>query len=331
MKKIFKIAGCAMIALSLTGCGNNPLPENGDDYVVSLKNNDFSISVNDLYQELKKDYATNYIINEIDKVILSKEYETDDKAKDYAENQLKITMLYYGNDENQLLSALRSAGYNSIDDYKEILIINYKRQLATDDYARNTITDKEITKYYNDNIYGDTTINHILVKLDVNDNLTDEEKKEEEKKATDKINEIYEKLASGTSFEEVAKEYSEDTATASKGGRLGTFNKNELTTQFNKEFENEVMKLKEKEYTKKIVKSSYGYHIIYKESEKEKPALETVKQNIIDLLIKDIEDDDNKLQYKALIDLREKYGISFNDEDIKSQYDNAVNNWLYGE
>lgn len=331
MKKTFKFISCIMVALLLTGCGNSPTPNNGDDNVVSLKNGDLNITVNDLYQKLKKDYATSYIINEIDKEILSKEYETDDKAKDYAENQLKIIKLYYGNDDNQLLSALRGAGYNTIDEYKEVLIVNYKKQLATDDFAREKITDQEINKYYNDKVYGDVTISHILVKLELKSDATDEEKKAAEKKASDKINEIYEKLDSGKSFDEIAKEYSEDTATASKGGKLGTFTKEEITSQFNSVFENEVIKLKEKEYTKKAVKTSYGYHIIYKESQKDKPALETIKQTIIDNLIKDVESNDEKMQYKALIELRKKYGLEFNDEDIKEQYDIAVNNWLYGK
>ena len=331
MKKICKIMCCALILASLTGCKNNPTPNNGDENVVSLSKGDFNINVSDLYAKLKKDYATNYIINEIDKEILSKEYETDEKAKNYAENQIKITKLYYENDDNKFLSALRNAGYESIDAYKELLIINYKRQLAADDYVKRTITDKEIQKYYDEKVYGDVTISHILVKMENSSNLTNEEKADAEKKANEKINEILKKLGEGKSFEEVAKEYSEDTATASKGGKLGTFNKGEMSKQFNDEFENEVIKLKEKEYTKKAVKSSYGYHIIYKEAQKEKPALETIKQTILDNLLEEKKNDDDKVQYKAMIELRETYGLEFNDDEVKAQYENAKNNWLYGE
>ena len=331
MKKICKIMGCALIMLSLTGCKNTPTPGNGEESVVSLSNGEFNISVSELYNKLKKDYATNYIINEIDKEILSKEYETDDKARNYAENQIKITKLYYENDDSKLLSALRNAGYETIDAYKELLIVNYKRQLATEDYIRSNISDKEIQKYYDEKLYGDVTISHILVKMEASENLTKEEKDEAEKKANEKVNEILKKLEEGKSFEEVAKEYSEDTATASKGGKLGTYSKGEMTKQFNSEFENEVLKLKEKQYTKKAIKSSYGYHIVYKESQKEKPALETVKQTIIDNLLTEEKKNDDKVQYKAMIELREKYGLTFNDDDVKAQYDNAKNNWLYGE
>lgn len=331
MKKICKIMGCALIILSLAGCKNNPTPGNGEENVVSLSKGEFSINVNELYGKLKKDYATNYIINEIDKEILSKEYETDEKAKNYAENQIKITKLYYENDDAKLLSALRNAGYETIDAYKELLIVNYKRQLAADDYIRRSISDKEIQKYYDEKVYGDVTISHILVKMEASENLTKDEKAEAEKKANEKINEILKKLEEGKSFEEVAKEYSEDTATASQGGKLGTFNKGEMTEKFNNELENEVLKLKEKEYTKKAIKSSYGYHIVYKEAQKEKPALETVKQTILDNILNEKKNNDEKTQYKAMIELRESYGLTFNDDDIKAQYDNAKNNWLYGE
>ena len=331
MKKIFKLMGCALLTVSLTGCGSNPTPDNGNANVVSLEKGEFNITVNDLYSTLKEKYATNYLINEIDKAILNKEYETDDKANAYVENQMKIYRMYYSNNEQQLLSAIQNAGYKDLAEFQESLVTNYKRTLATDDYVKKNISDSDIKKYYDDNIYGDITVSHILVSLESSDNLTDEEKQEAEKKANDKVKEIYEKLDNGTSFSEVAKEYSEDKATASNGGRIGTFNKNEMTKQFNSEFEEAVINLKVENYTKKTVKTEYGYHIIYKDAEKEKPALETVKQTILDNLLNDKKKEDDKAEYKAMMDLRESYGLSFNDEDVKAQYDNAVNNWLYGE
>lgn len=331
MKKIIKIMACAALALTLSGCKNKTSPSNGNDSIVSLSKADFSISVDDLYQTLKDKYATNYIINEVDAAILNKEYETDDDANNYVDNQLKIYKMMYGNSDSELLSALQNAGYRDLDEFKNTILISYKRQQATKDYERTSISEDKIKKYYDENVYGDTTISHILVKLDITDTMTDEEKEEAQKKADDKIKEIYDKLDSGTEFSEVAKEYSEDVATKEDGGRIGTFSKNEMTEKFNKEFEEAAMNLKVENYTRKAVKSSYGYHIIYKDGEKEKPALETVKQNIIDNLIDDALEEDTKAEYKAMIKLRETYGLTFNDDDVKRQYDNAVNNWLYGK
>ena len=331
MKKIGKIIVCATLALAITGCKNKTAPTNGNDSIVSLSKIDYKITVDDLYQTLKDKYGTNYIIQEIDNTILNKEYETDDEGKKYVENQIKIYKMMYGNSDSELLNALQNAGYKDLEEFENTILISYKRKQATKDYERANISEDKIEKYYNENVYGDITVSHILVKLDITDTMTDEEKEEAQKKVDDKVKEIYEKLDGGTSFTEVAKEYSEDVATKDNGGRIGTFNKSEMTEKFNSEFEEATKDLKVGSYTKKVVKSSYGYHIIYKDAEKEKPALETIKQTIIDNLIDDALDEDTKAEYKAMIELREKYGLEFNDEDVKRQYDNAVNNWLYGK
>ena len=331
MKKIFKIMSCTLLAIAITGCGNDPKPTNANETVVSFSKGDFKINVDDLYQTLKERYATNYIIQQIDNEILNKEYESDSDTDAYVENQLKILKMYYENSDSKLQEALQNAGYKNIDEYKNIIATNYKRELATKDYVKKDISEDEIKKYYDNNVYGEITISHILVKLESSDNLTNDEKKEAEQKANDKIKEIYEKLDSGKTFAEIAKEYSEDTATTNDGGKIGTFTKDEMTKKFNQEFEDAAMALKVGEYTKKAVKSSYGYHIIYKDAEKEKPTYEEAKENVIDTLVEEKIKEDTKAEYKALIELREKYGLTFNDDEIKSQYDTAVNNWLYGK
>ncbi len=287
MKKYVKIIACATFALALTGCKNKTTPTNANEDVVSLTKTEYKISADDLYQTLKTKYATNYIIQQIDSEILNKEYETDDEAKDYVENQIKIYKMMYGNSDSELLSALQSAGYQDLDEFKETILLSYKRTEATKDYAKANISEDKIKKYYDENVYGEITISHILVKLDVSDTMTDEEKKEAQTKADEKIKEIYEKLDGGQEFSEVAKEYSEDVATKDEGGKVGSFTKNEMTEKFNSEFEEAAMNLEVGKYTKKTVKSSYGYHIIYKNEEKEKPTLEESKNDILDNLVDD--------------------------------------------
>ena len=190
-----------------------------------------------LYQTLKDRYATNYIIQEIDSKILNNEYKTTDEAKEYADNQLKIYKMMYNNSDSELLSAIQDAGYSTLDEFKEAVILSYKRKQATRDYEKAYVPEDKIKKYYDENVYGDITISHILVKLDITDTMTDEEKQEASKKVDDKIKEIYEKLDGGQSFSEVAKEYSEDNATKKDGGKIGTFSKQEMIDKFNEEFE----------------------------------------------------------------------------------------------
>ena len=331
MKKNIKFILFLALIVLLTGCKNESTPTDGDKNVVSLSKLEYSITVDDLYQTLKDRYGTNYIIQEIDNKILNNEYKTDDEAKEYAENQIKIYKMMYNNSDSELLAALQEAGYSTIDEFKEVLIISYKRKLATKDYEKTLIKDSEIQKYYDENVYGDITISHILIKLDITDTMTDEEKEEVQKAVDDKIKEIYEKLDGGADFAEIAKEYSDDTATKNDGGKVGTFSKEEMIDKFNEEFETAATNLKVGNYTKKTVKSSYGYHIIYKNEQKEKPALDEVKETIIDKLVDDKLEEDTKAEYKAMIKLREDYGLEFNDDDISRQYDTAKNNWLYGK
>lgn len=331
MKKSIKIIACVMLAVMITGCKNKTSPSNGNDSVVSLTKDNYKITVDDLYKVLKEKYATNYIIQEIDNYILDKEYETDDKAKEYADNQLKIYKMMYNNSEQELLTAIQGAGYKDLNEFTETIITSYKRKQANKDYEKSSITDNDIKEYYEDKVYGEITVSHILVKLDTNTSMTDEEKKEAEQKANDKIKEIYEKLDSGKSFSEVAKEFSEDNATKNDGGKIGTFTKGEMTTKFNKEFEDAAMNLEVGKYTKKAITSSYGYHIIYKDEQKEKPKLEDVKDEIIDKIAEEKMEKDSKSEYKAMIKLRENYGLTFNDDEVKNQYNNAVNNWLYSK
>ena len=331
MKKTIKLMACAVLVLALTGCKNKTTPSNGNEDVVSLTNGEYKITVDDLYQTLKDKYATNYIIQEIDKTILDKEFETDDEAKDYVESQLKVYKMMYGNSDSELLTALQNAGYKDLEEFERTILTSYKRTQATKDYEKKNISEDKIKKYYEDKVYGDITVSHILIKLDISDTMTDEEKEEAQKKADDKIKEIYEKLDGGSNFSDIAKEYSEDAATKNDGGKIGTFSKGEMTDKFNFEFEEAAMNLKVGNYTKKAIKSSYGYHIIYKDEQKEKPSLETVKDTIINNLVDEALEEDTKAEYKAMIELREKYGLTFNDDDIKRQYDNAVNNWLYGK
>ncbi len=68
---------------------------------------------------------------------------------------------------------------------------------------------------------------------------------------------ILEKLKSGASFEQLAKQYSIDSATKDKGGDLGTFKRGELL----KEIEDIVFNLDVGEFGG-IAKTKLGYHIL---------------------------------------------------------------------
>ena len=81
----------------------------------------------------------------------------------------------------------------------------------------------------------------------------------------------------------IKKEYSADSS-ASDGGNLGFFNRGEMVS----EFEDAAIELEVGKYTKKPVKTQFGYHIILKTEQKEKPKLEEIKDEIIDTLVDEL-------------------------------------------
>ena len=74
-------------------------------------------------------------------------------------------------------------------------------------------------------------------------------------------------------------------------------------------------------YSEEAVKTSYGYHIIYRLDQKEAPKLKEVKDTIIDNLVAKKQAEDTNLLYKALISLREENKIEFSDTVMKEKYE----------
>ena len=294
MKKILYTFMCGLMILSVAGCGENPKLKTGENVLVSFKDENLNITVEELYDALKEKYGINYLIEIIDEKILNSIYETDEIAEKYLNTQIETMETYYGG-QQAFLETLQNYGYNTIDDFKKNLLMNYKRDLAVKDYIRKNLSESEIKKYYENEIFGDITASHILISVETDKSMTEDEIRQVEEKAKKKVDEVLKKLEEGADFHELAKEYSDDKASSVNGGRLDAFNKGEMVS----EFEKAAMNLEVGKYTTKAVLTEYGYHIILKEAEKEKP------------------------------ELRKEYGIEINDEDLNTYYDNAVNNWLY--
>ena len=318
-KKTFALLLVA--ALMLTGCGKIATLKNGEEVVAKMDGK--SITAEDLYGELKKQGGAVTLTNMIDSFIVNKEIKTDEDAKAYADSQLssyKKSYQSYGQDFN---AALTSAGYTDEEEFKEELILEYKKNIVTENYVKDELTDDEIQKYYDDNIFGDIEARHILISPNTKEDMTDEEKEKAEKEAKKEAEDIIKKLDKGEKFADLAKKYSDDEGTASKGGKL-TVTYGSVVD----EFWDGVNDLKDGEYSKKPVKSEYGYHIIYRINQKEKPKLKDVKEDVIDKLTEEKINNDSTLQTKALMALRKKYNLEISDDELKKSYDNSINSAL---
>lgn len=320
MKK--KLICILAVLLLVTSCGKVPKLKNGDEAVVTTK--DGNVSVEELYSEMKEKYALDMLITKIDTAILNNVYKTDDEEKNYIDKQLETIKYYYEtyykSQYKSFQEYLTQNGVESEDELKENIRLTYKRNKAIKDYVKSIITDKEIEKYYDEEIFGDISASHILIKPEYDKNASDEEKKEAEKKALKEAKEVVAKLKKGEDFAELAKEYSDDSSNSKSGGKLADFNHGQMVEAF----EDAAKELKVGSYTTTPVKTEFGYHIILKTAQKDKPALKEVKNDIISDLTDEKLKDDSSLEVTALVELRKKHKVEIQDKDIKKLYEAYV-------
>lgn len=320
MKKILRGLLCLTMVLAVAGCGEVPKLKNGEEAVVTFKDSSKNISAEKLYEALKEKYGIDRLIDMVDTIILDEKYKPNEAEKAAVESQIEQMRQYYSSD-SEFLEYIQSYGYETVDELRTALALNYRRGQAARDYAKSIVTEKEIEDYYNNKVIGDITASHILIKPKSGSNLTDEEKKKAKEEALKKAKEVITKLNNGAKFEDLAKEYSDDEATKSKGGNLGSFNIGTMVESFEKA----VIALEVSKYTTIPVETEYGYHIILKTAQKDKPKLSKVKNNIIDTLAEEKLNTIENLTATALIELRKSYGFKIVDSDLNDEYNTIVN------
>ena len=328
MKK--KLLICLAVLGLTSGCGKVSTLPNGDDALVSFSNTNLGISAGDLYSEVKGT-ALSKLIDMIDtKILLDKYPDKSSDADKYVNEQYDLIKTNFKDDKGKFdEEALKEQiyayyGITDIDKFKDIIRLNYYRTEAVNDYAKNSVTDKQIQKYYDENVYGDISCKHILITPAVTDNMSDEDKTKADKEALQKAKDIIKKLKNGESFDDLAKEYSDDTSNKDKGGDLGYFNTGDML----EEFEKAAFALKKGKYTTTPVKTKYGYHIILKTDEKEKPSLEDKKEEIINTLASEAKSNDTALSINALVELRKEYGMNIEDDEMSKLYSTYISNSL---
>lgn len=328
MKK--KLLICLAVLGLTSGCGKVSTLPNGDDALVSFSNTNLGISAGDLYSEVKGT-ALSKLIDMIDtKILLDKYPDKSSDADKYVNEQYDLIKTNFKDDKGKFdEESLKEQiydyyGITDIDKFKDIIRLNYYRTEAVNDYAKKSVTDKQIQKYYDENVYGDISCKHILITPAVTDDMSDEDKTKADKEALQKAKDIIKKLKNGESFDDLAKEYSDDTSNKDKGGDLGYFNTGDML----EEFEKAAFALKKGKYTTTPVKTKYGYHIILKTDEKEKPSLEDKKEEIINTLVSEAKSNDTALSINALVELRKEYGMNIEDDEMSKLYSTYISNSL---
>ncbi len=237
--------------------------------------------------------------------------------------------------KDQLDALLKQNGISN-SQFKDDLKEEVKMKKLAKELGSSSVSDAETKKFYDENIdkftYPDKVrASHILVsvnpkeiteiiKSDANNkNLDDaaiKAKVDEEIKAREaKINKLLAEVKKDpTQFAKLAKENSDDTTTAVKGGDLGFFAAKEMVPEFSKA----AFSMKPNTVSDKPVRTQYGYHIIMvtDRAAAGKTPYEKVKNDIKGYL-------ENQKQLELLDNLTESLKKSAKIEYVNPEYDPA--------
>lgn len=270
-------------------------------------------TADELYENMKNYYSVSLLLDEIDNDLLTKLYpendEMEEEVKSNAEYYFNMYEQYYGYTEEQFLEQNGFSSYNAFLDY---LRLDYRRNKYLDDYIEENITDDEIQKYYDENVFGDINTQHVLVEVKSDSDGEDSNKLSDED-AKKLAEEIITKLNDGTSWEQIQEEYKDQVT-------YEDLSYQSWDAALEESFMTALKEMEDNTYSEEPVKTSYGYHIIYRLDQKEQPTLKEAKTNIIENLSADKKSEDSNLLYKALISLREEKNIDFKDTIMKEKY-----------
>lgn len=291
----------------------------GKEIIASIDGKDFV--ADDLFDELKEQYGSNNLLNMVDKYIISKEVKDDSDAKTKAKENLESIRSQYESSGYEWETVLTQYGYSNEDELLNELTTSIQKENVAKQYLKDNLTDAEINEYYENQVYGTYTVKHILIKPTTTDSMTDEEKSAAEDAAKAKAQEVIDKLNNGEDFTSLVKEYSEDTGSVDNEGLVENFTKGDVDDAFFTETNN----LKNGEYSKEPVKSSYGYHVILRVSSTDKKALKDIKDEVMEKIVENKLSDDSTLYTKTWVDIRKKYNFTINDTTLKNAYEKTIN------
>ena len=287
--------------------------KDGTEPVAEIKG--LTITADDLYEDMKNIYSVSALLDKIDRKVLEEKYpETDemnDEVQSQAENYYSVYEQYQKMSKEDFLS---NNGFASEKEFLDYLKLQYRKNKYAEDYVKTLIKDSEVEKYYEDKVFGDINTKHILV------NVESTASTEEKEEALNKAKEIISKLDEGKTFDEVKEEYKDGTTYEELGYQSYDAN-------LESAYMEAMQKLDNNSYSKEPVETSYGYHIIYRIDQKEKPKFEDIKEDILKKLATDKLTEDTNLSYIALDKMREEAGLKFSDTVLEKKYEKYISQY----
>lgn len=241
--------GCVYFAIEESASKFEGKKVNGQDVVFEY--NGQAVTADELFDAAFNDQAPSVAVNFLQMAVYRKAFEPTneilDQAKELYQSYLSYYKYNYGeNYEENLLPALNAYGYSKVEDLEDYYVSMLMNEKLISDFFNEHI-DEYWTEFNEKN--SPRIVSHILVKMEDPETPTAEQQA--------KLDAIDAALASGTSFADVAAEFSEDSS-AADGGNLGYTDKN---TSFVKPFLDAALALNEGE-TSEWVTTTYGRHLI---------------------------------------------------------------------
>lgn len=237
----------------------------GKDVVFSVAGTD--VTTDELYQDLYAKAGVDVMYMLFERTVVHAAVETTDVMKTKAEVDIAGVKAnfqeYYGADgyESYLLDALKSMGYDSLDDLEDYFVYTYKLQ-----EMNNAYIDANMDALYATFAAANQprVVSHVLVKMDDPANPTADE--------TARLDAAKAAWTAGTSFEDMVTQFSDDTSNNTNKGLLGYM---DATTKYEAPFLTAALALQNAGDVSAWIQTSYGYHLIRLET----TDLEKLKEN----------------------------------------------------
>ena len=276
--------------------------KNGDEAVATVAGK--TITSQTIYDRIKTEKGLSALMNEIDSAIFENMYELTDKEEKEAKDQADYYLKAYAQRGTSAEEFYKQYGLTGYDDFVNNIKLSMKSTKYLYDYLEKKLEKGAVQKYYDEHkdeleAYDSE---HILVRT--SDTVTDEQ-------ALAMAKEIIEKLNSGKSFNDIVNEYGDKIVHENLGFQS-------KTASLEKSYLDELIALKDGEYSKTPIKTSYGYHIVHRLST---ATFEDLRGTIIETLSEDLLDKDENLKYKAYVELRKEKGLKILDEQLNKQYE----------
>jgi foldase protein PrsA len=280
MKKWILAAGLTAGLISLSACNNS-----GADSEKIVESKAGDITKEEFYNKMKEQYGDQVLNSMIDEKVLEDKYKVTDKEIDKEIDKIKKEL----GGEDAFKQALQQNGLTNEKQLKERVKSMILNEKASTDGVK--VSDSEMKKAFNEKYKTEVRASHILV---------DDEKTAKE---------VQKKLNEGGDFAKLAKEYSKDPGSKSKGGDLGYFGKGAMVPEFEK-----VAFTLDKGEVSDLVKSDYGVHII-KVTDKRENKFEDKKAQIE----KELKQQKAKPITEILEKLRKNADVKIKDKDLKKK------------